>query len=111
MRWRGAVNKEKKYTGAISLVVQWSMLPVQGGKGYIPGQETEVLHTVLCGQIHIHTYIYINTHIYLHMYKYKKVRVVEIKVCRVGVAMLDEYVGSEEKIENSGRNCDIDKMP
>ena len=45
------------------------------------------------------------------MYKYKKVRVVEIKVCRVGVAMLDEYVGSEEKIENSGRNCDTDKMP
>ena len=39
-------------------------------------------------------YIYI----YLHMYKYKKVQVVEIKVCRVGVVMLNEYVGYEEKI-------------
>lgn len=38
------------------------------------------------------------THIYLHMYKYKKVQVIEVKVCRVDVAMLDEYVGSEEKI-------------
>lgn len=66
------------------------MLPMQGGKSYIPGQEIEVLHAVLCGQIYVY--------IYLHMYKYEKVRVVEITVCRVGVAMLDEYVGSEEKI-------------
>ena len=71
-------------------MVQWSLLPGQGGKRYIPGQETEVLHAVLCGQIYVY--------IYLHMCKYEKVRVVEIKVCRVGVAMLDEYVGSEEKI-------------
>lgn len=66
------------------------MLPMKGGKGYIPGQETEVLHAVLCGQIYIY--------IYLHMYKYKKVQVVEIKVCRVGVVMSNEYVGYEEKI-------------
>lgn len=31
------------------------------------------------------------------MYKYKKVQVVEIKVCRVGVVMSNEYVGYEEK--------------